>query len=135
MTGKRSGSRVDWRDQRPADEAVARRMEDPAWGELTDRITAADRDWFRANPHRKCRIRPLREGEQPLLEAPVNPHVIVFKVRDDIRLRAHVELTALIPDDDAVLWRIFRHTLRTHQPELWRGLALMRDLQAKGETP
>jgi hypothetical protein len=32
MTAKRPGYWIDWRGQRPQDEAIAKRMEDPAWG-------------------------------------------------------------------------------------------------------
>jgi hypothetical protein len=53
-------------------------MEDPQWGEITERISNADRDWFAAHAGRRCRLRPMREEEQPLLDERrlLNPHVI-----------------------------------------------------------
>jgi hypothetical protein len=126
MTGSKPEERddyvMDWKGRRPADEAVARRMEDPAWMALVDRISDADRDWFLAHPTRRCRVRPLRTDEQPMLEPGVNWHVIVLQVRPGMRVRHYVELLDLAPDDDELLYRTAMKGLREGQPDLWRGI-------------
>src|SRR6266851_5994047 len=45
--------------------------------------------------------------------------------------RCYVELFDLLPDDDAVLWRIFKRALKRQQPKLWKGVqALLKKLDA-----
>ena len=42
-----------------------RRWSNPAFQTRTDEISADDRAWFAAHPDRRCRIRPVRDGESP----------------------------------------------------------------------
>jgi hypothetical protein len=132
---RRNPYSIDWRGQRPADEAVARRMENPAWGDLVDRITDADRDWFAARPRRKCRLRPIRHDEIPELAGAQNMHVIVFRAAPGVRVRFFVQLGSLLPDDDEILFATFRQGLSVQIPELWRRIeAFMSNPQLAAST-
>lgn len=105
------------------------RWNDPTFQARSDEISAADRAWFAAHPTRRCRVRPVREGESPLGEpvdgSTVNGHVIVLQIKPGVRFRCYIELHELLPDEDAVLQRLLLQTVRQDNPQLWRGIKKM----------